>query len=868
VGPRAPGIGPLALPDRAIGGRPGAVESICGTRNASAADLIREHVARTDLVLPQPTPHSIDTGGIAVLEDDGTFFYIGQRGYPIADLAAIGESFYRTHGDDYDCLAIYLSSGLSTFLGSPTAISAAYVLRNDTRGIGLDLFDVGTSFGSGSRLQWMLSMNGLDRFPSDPYADISGDSFSTLDVLCHEFGHRWLSYVLVDSLGTPSTALLGRDLQHWSFFFDSDSSYMEGCDWANPAPDSFYTDGVSATFGNLDLYLMGLRSSADTPPFFTIHDQTNYNPPGIYVPWTGPFVGLGCHARAHSWTVSDVEAANGVRVPDASTAPHAFRVAFVLVTARGTDPTAADLAKLGNLRALFPPTFAASTQGLGSIDATLLSHAGRVTIAHVPVHDRTDPGTPVPVGARVAIDPGGIPLKLDLSSLRVYYRSGTSGPFAAAPLAATASADSFGASLPPAGADGVVQYYLYAASDSVGIDATDPPAGAAAPYSFTVGPDLTSPAIVHVPISTQGDARMPVKLLARVTDNAALDSVWVWWDRDGGPMSRVPATSVGRDSFAVTLGAGRGHYLEYYFEARDSSGNLARTLSAGTTPLRLDVGADLDFDFENGDDGFLHGYGTYGHHDPWHLTQESSSPPGGTAWKCGSVAPSPYPDYLDAALYTPWIPVVEPGTVLSFDHHFDLEENDPAHAWDGARVEGQLNSGPWITLYPQAGYPAMFVVSAAPYLGAPCWTGSSGGWRTDAVDLSPLAPGPARVRFRMQADEFVGYDGWTIDRLRVHFPGGSSGVGDVTGPLAGVPWPNPARDHVTLGLTLDRPAAVSWSLYDLAGRRVAVLAGGAFPVGRSQLRAEIPGALPDGLYFSRLEIPGRAPRVQRLVRIR
>ncbi len=877
--------GPSRTPARALpratalertdpGGTPGpggGIESVCGTRVGGAAELVREHAARNDLE-PLPTPHSIDTGGIAVLEDDGTFFYSGPGGHPVADMAAIGQSFYRTHGDDYDCLAVFLSTGLTTWLGSATSISAAYVVRNDTQGIGLDLYDIGTNFGSPARLQWMLSMNGLGLFPSDPYADISGDGFSTLDVICHEFGHRWLAYVLVDSVGTLSTALLGRAYQHWSFFFDSDSSYMEGCDWANPAPDSFYTDGIAATYGNLDLYLMGLRSKADTPSFFTINDETDYNPPGTYVPWTGPFVGLGCHARAYFWTVDNVEAANGVRVPDAASAPHNFRVAFVLVTARGTDPTSADLAKLGNLRALFPPTFATSTQGLGSIDVTLLSRAGRVVIDHVPVPDRTNPAAPVPVGARITIDPGGIPLSVDPTSPRVYYRFGTSGPFASAALGPTANPDSFGTALPPPGADGIAQYYLYAASDSSGIDATDPPAGASAPYQFAVGPDLTPPVIVHVPVAAQGEARMPVTLLARVTDNSGLDSVSVWWDLDGGPMSQVMAAPVGQDSFAVTLGAGvpHGHYLDYYFEARDSSGNVARTLNlgAGGIPLRLDVGTNWIFDFENGAGGFYDTGGDYSVRDAWHLTRESSSPSGGTAWKCGAAAPEPYPVHLDAMLYAPTILSLAPGALLQFDHHYDLEENDPTHAWDGARVEGEIyGSGNWITLVPVAGYPATFMSTAAFLPGAPCWSGSSG-WRTDVLDLSPLAPGPALVRFRMLADDFVGFDGWTIDHVQMFFPSATNGVAGTPGPGFGAPWPNPARDHVSLALTLEHAGQVRWSLFDLAGRRVATLGGGAFPAGPAQLRAEIPSGLPDGLYFSRLEVPGRSPLVQRLARVR
>ena len=45
---------------------------------------------------------------------------------------------------------------------------------------------------------------------------------------------------------------------------------------------------------------------------------------------------MGCRGRATWWHVSDIEAVNGPRAPDAASAPHAFRMAVVLVTARGT----------------------------------------------------------------------------------------------------------------------------------------------------------------------------------------------------------------------------------------------------------------------------------------------------------------------------------------------------------------------------------------------------------------------------------------------------------------------------------------------------------------------------------------------------
>src|SRR5262249_8366632 len=153
------------------------------------AGLLQAHLARATAA-PQPTPFSLDHDHVAVLEDDGTFFYTNKGGAVIADPTAIAQAFYRTHGDDYDHLAFYLASGLTTYLGSPTPRPSSSPVRTPTLGIGLPTFDVGAGFGSPARLEDICSMNGLHRYLDDPWATTDADSFTALDFLGHEFGHR------------------------------------------------------------------------------------------------------------------------------------------------------------------------------------------------------------------------------------------------------------------------------------------------------------------------------------------------------------------------------------------------------------------------------------------------------------------------------------------------------------------------------------------------------------------------------------------------------------------------------------------------------------------------------------------------------
>ncbi|HEV2105038.1 MAG TPA: hypothetical protein VGU27_04850, partial [Candidatus Eisenbacteria bacterium] len=810
-----------------------------------------------------------DVGQIAVLEDDGTFFYPNANGQQQLDVSAVARAFYRTHPDSADFLAVYLASGLDQWLGSPGALAAEWMVRNDVQGIGLDLFDAGAALGVPPRLESVLTMNGLHRYPADPDAPIGGpgDTFSTMDVLAHEFAHQWLAYVLVDSAGTPVPALLGRDLQHWNFFFDSDSSYMEGCDWAEVAPDSFLTDGVSATFGALDRYLMGLTPKAAMDSFFVVNAPVNFTPPGTYVPWSSPFTGLGCDGRADWWTVDDIERVHGPRVPDAAAAPRAFRVAFALVVPRDSDATAADLAKLDTVRTRFPGTIAASTAGGMSVDVSLPSQPGELGLAATPLHDTEDAADPRPVGVRAFVAGTGRATAVDPASVTLHWRASPTAAFAALPMGA-AGPDSFAASLPPEPAGTRVQYWLSAASTPPGLVATQPAAGPLAPYAYAVGPDLTPPVVRHVPVPVQSVDRLPVPLLARVTDNLGVDSVWVEYRIGAGPPQTAAAAPAGDDSFTVAIGAGaaRGARIAYRFVARDAAaaGNLGYSNPAFDT---LVVDHDWLDGFENPTPWFHQPY-KWSYRDAWALEDGIASPAGGTAWHCGGDGP--YPPHLDAVLVSTPIYGIGPGATLTFDHRWSLEASG-TNAYDGARVEVLPYGGTWQIATPAGGYTHAEAQMYLPFaLGSPCWSGEHPDWRTETVDLSPFGPGPIRIRFRMMSDDFLGDGGWWVDRVHVHFPDETLlGAAPPAPALAlGAPWPNPARASLAQTLTLPARAAVEWTLHDVAGRRIAVLWRGPLGPGPHALAAALPRALPAGVYFTRLSVDGRRVGTSRLAVLR
>ena len=79
----------------------------------------------------------------------------------------------------------------------------------------------------------------------------------------------------------------------------------------------------------------------------------------------------------------------------------------------------------------------------------------------------------------------------------------------------------------------------------------------------------------------------------------------------------------------------------------------------------------------------------------------------------------------------------------------------------------------------------------------------------------------------------------------------------------GAAYPNPGSGRVTVPLTLAEASTVSVAVYDVLGRRVAVLADGPLAAGQHRLRFEADG-LPSGLYVVRAEAEG-ASATQSLV---
>jgi len=210
--------------------------------------------------------------------------------------------FYSFRGDDFDFLG-FVADGV----GGENRFYMG--LRNDTRGIGLDPMNNGAAYGSASRLQ------GIVHFPNDNLFDLAEAALS------HELGHRWCCFVRLP--------FLTAEIPHWpmgNVGYGMMGINVGGAGGTFPyelisRPDGSYTARFARypdEFNDLELYLMGLLPPAKVPEYFVFQDQQQQVTNGTL---RGP---------VKSFTVQDVIAQAGQRVPAAGSVQTDFRMAAVV----------------------------------------------------------------------------------------------------------------------------------------------------------------------------------------------------------------------------------------------------------------------------------------------------------------------------------------------------------------------------------------------------------------------------------------------------------------------------------------------------------------------------------------------------------
>ena len=274
-------------------------------------------------------------GNVAVLAgDDATVGRSGTGfGIDANNLAAVSTRFIQTFGDDYDQIAVFLGF---VDRASPQSLAYQQPVKNDTKGLGLGLFDSTQRFGSSGRMQTVLNMKRINLYGRDAALDPDNGLYA---VWAQEAGHRWLVYFRYRREGdaAASEALLGRQKAHWARNVQADGSIQDGFVWKDNGDGTFTPGERGVRYGTLDQYGMGLRAASEVPPFFLLENITDLQGQ----PVTTAFSRSGRYmARKVDLTVQDIIRAVGEREPATDVAAADLRMGVVLLTPPGIAPAA------------------------------------------------------------------------------------------------------------------------------------------------------------------------------------------------------------------------------------------------------------------------------------------------------------------------------------------------------------------------------------------------------------------------------------------------------------------------------------------------------------------------------------------------
>jgi hypothetical protein len=283
---------------------------------------------------------------------------VGERfaASPQLDTVALLRKFFQTHPDNYDQVVIWTDARLID-----DAFAFEMTVANEVRGLGIPLFDASRDFGSAGRLRSVAVMDFLGKYPDDVNQKFLGEN-STLGVLGQEVGHRWLAFFeFRDHTGARSNQILGRGESHWSFFFDSDASVMEGNDIEDLGGGAFRTVGAVSRYSLFDQYAMGLLEEDEVPPSFYVQDPTNMSPSRTRE--SGPQIGVTFNGTRRDVLIQDIIAIHGPRVPAARDAARDHRQAFIYLSSSGASPAASATTKLDGIRRAWETFFRDATDG-------------------------------------------------------------------------------------------------------------------------------------------------------------------------------------------------------------------------------------------------------------------------------------------------------------------------------------------------------------------------------------------------------------------------------------------------------------------------------------------------------------------------
>jgi hypothetical protein len=226
-------------------------------------------------------------------------------------------------------------------------------------------------------------------------------------------------------------------------------------------------------------------------------------------------------------------------------------------------------------------------------------------------------------------------------------------------------------------------------------------------------------------------------------------------------------------------------------------------------------------------------YTVQGH---WHRTQHRSHSPD-YAWWNGNEGSWVYSNNVDASIITPSI---------------TLGDNSEFECWNWYYLESNYDYG----------YIELSTDNGASWSQLTSFNGTSGNWVRYSTVLNYPVGTQVKLRFRLDTDYSVVYEGWYVDDIRVFDP---LGVTEVTGLVATEVSeffsisPNPFKRVSAISYQLARASRVALSVYDVSGRLVKALSAGQELIEPGYYTVSWDGsdeqgrAVPAGVYFVKFE---------------
>ena len=274
----------------------------------------------TATATPEPTPTPVSDFTKPQIYNDNVFVL------PVAEnlanawfnapLTEYTARFYEYFNDEFDFL-VFVANLTYDGLEQGTPHGAYYAgVKNDVKGVGQPISTDGQSWGSAEQLQGVIYINTYDY-------SWGGDIVN--GTLLHELMHRWANFIV-------------PPYSHWGFI--SEDCILDGYDISAMIDlgDGRYSHEFSTSFVYcpIELYLAGLIPPEDVPDFrIAVDGEWLRDEEGNIIIEDDNGYRVFTASGFETYTVDDIIAEHGPRVPDTSKAQKDFRAAVVLLV--GTD---------------------------------------------------------------------------------------------------------------------------------------------------------------------------------------------------------------------------------------------------------------------------------------------------------------------------------------------------------------------------------------------------------------------------------------------------------------------------------------------------------------------------------------------------